>query len=192
MNGLHNFGQVTCVFKRYYDLSLGKVWISHTVSVKIDDTTYYQYNFDPATGKWFRYTQRVAQGTTTDEMLAAYKYYFWNTLESDSDNAELPFTSVMLGNNASYCDTINCFVKYTERDATYCTGADEIGFYGSIDELYRFDENGLDLVITRHKVRYTPDEYQSTPYAEGILTKTIYNIGNTFVEAPTEFEEVND
>lgn len=162
-------------------------------------------------GIWVEYSRIGGEGCTwyrtekdandyDDEGLKYNAENFWDNLEDAHG------TISELDIQGEYSDTLKSYIysggekALFERSSGYSSykklnfvsaigdGRNgENAFTNPVDAIYTFGENGLSSYIVRYGFKYLPDGNSSNPYAEGMLIKTVNNIGTTTITAPEDY-----
>lgn len=162
-------------------------------------------------GIWVLYTRNGGEGGVWDRVEKGADYMdaeslpysaeiFWDNLEDTSG------TISELDIQGEYSDTLKSYVYSGGENALFERGSGyssyknlnfvstigdgrngENAFTNPVDAIYTFGENGLSSYIVRYGFKYLPDGNSSNPSAEGMLIKTVSNIGTTTITAPTEY-----
>ena len=180
-------GTTVSYYSKYYDYAQGVTTEKRWIQTIHDDTHTATYNYDYSTEKWYKDIGGIAEGTTAEEQMLAYKTYYWNCMESNLHGGSLDISSQGLNDEVTYSDTLKSYIIKGGAKSSYVLDSSELHMTKPIDAIYTFSETGLEYLMSRHAVEYYPAEYSHpNMYAKGMLTKTIFDIGETAIEIPTD------
>lgn len=166
-------------------------------------------------GIWVQYTRYGGEGGVWHRVEKSANYVvdlqynaenFWDNLE------DAHMTISELDIKGEYSDTLKSYVYSGGEDALFESSSGsssytrlnyvssigdgkngENAFTNPVDAMYTFGENGLSSYFVRYGFKYYPQiSNPDSAYAEGMLFKTVSNIGTTTITVPETYIESNE
>ncbi len=178
-------------YSKYYDIVTNDTMLEYFIQTIEDETHIATYTYDESTDAWYKLVTGVADNSTAEAEIAAYAEYYWCVWD-ETPSWGNGMSVTVAGNNGTilrYSDTLKAYIRDNEYNRDDMDESNTF-HWDTCDTIYSFSETGLAYYMQRAYVTYYPDkDNNASLYAEGQMTKTISDIGNTNISLPTDFIE---